>query len=113
LWHSSQIAPPGLNFCSYSSPEADELLQRIRTTFDRRQIARLCGELQEVIYRDQPYLFIAYNEGISALYRGKYVVRRPAGDGQWTVEPIRQTDAGFGHYMSWWAPRAIAPQLAP
>ena len=113
LWHSSQIAPPGLNFCSYSSPEADELLQRIRTTFDRRQIARLCGELQEVIYHDQPYLFIAYNEGISALYRGKYVVRRPAGDGQWTVEPIRQTDAGFGHYMSWWAPRAIAPQLAP
>lgn len=113
LWHSSQIAPPGLNFCSYSNQEADELLQRIRTTFDRRDIARLCGQLQEVIYRDQPYLFLSYNEGVNALYRDMYVVRRPVGDGSWVMEPVRNTDAGFGHYMNWWAPRAIAPQLAP
>ena len=113
LWHSSQIAPPGLNFCALSNPQADELLQRIRTTFDRGEIARLCGKLQEVIYRDQPYLFLAYNEGTSALYRDKYIVRRPVAGGQWLLEPVRATEAGFGHYMNWWAPRSVAPQMTP
>ncbi len=113
LWHSSQIPPPGLNQCAYSNPEVDELLLRIRTTFDRKEIARLCSRLQEVIYLDQPYLFIATAFGSSAIYRDMYVVRRPDGNGGWIVEPIRSTDAGYGIYANWWAPRKIAPQLTP
>ncbi len=113
IWHSSQVEPPGLNFVSYRSRQADELLQDIRTTFDRKEIARLCARLQEVIYNDQPYLFLCFSEGTTALYRGKYVVRRPDGRGGWIVEPVRNTPAGPGYYQPWWAPRRVAPQLAP
>jgi peptide/nickel transport system substrate-binding protein len=113
IWHSSQAAPPGLNFASYRSAEADALLARIRTTFDRKEIARLCGRLQQVIYDDQPYLFLSFPQGVAALYRGKYVVRRPDGNGGWIVEPVRNTDIGFTYYEPWWAPHSIAPRLEP
>ena len=113
LWHSSQIQDPGLNNSSYKNPEADELLVKIRTTFDHDEIARLCGRLQKVIYDDQPYLFLCYNEGTDAMYRGKYVVRRPDARGGWIAEPVRNTDIGYAYYMSWWAPASAAPRLAP
>jgi len=111
LWHSSQIDSPGLNQCAYSSKDVDRLLVEIRTTFDRERIARLCAEMQEVIYRDQPYLFLLTSYTASALYRGKYVVRRPDEMGGWIVEPIRNTKAGYAYYVNWWAPKAIAPHL--
>ena len=113
LWHSSQIDSPGLNQCGYSNPEADRLLLQVRTTFDRKEIARLCHRLQELIYRDQPYLFLLNAFAASALYRDKYVVRRPDGRGNWLVEPVRKTEAGYRIYMNWWAPRSIAPHLTP
>ncbi len=115
LWHSSQIEPPRFNHCSYVNPEVDELLVKIRTTFDREEIARLCGRLQEIIYRDQPYLFLLQGYGACALYRNMYVVRRPTEDGSWIVEPVRNTRAGYhgyDHYMPWWAPASLAPEMA-
>lgn len=113
IWHSSQMAEPGLNFVSYKSAKADDLLLKIRTTFDRKEVVRLCHELQETIYNDQPYLFLTFAENTYALYRDKYVVRRPNDKGGWTLEPVRSTEAGFTHYLKWWAPQRLAPQIAP
>ncbi len=113
LWHSSQIKPPGLNQCSYSNEEVDRLLLEIRTTFDRQKIAGLCARVQEMIYRDQPYLFLLTAYVSSALYRDQYVVRRPDDAGGWIVEPIRNTKAGYTVYSNWWAPKGIAPHIEP
>lgn len=113
LWDSSQTTGEALNFVSYRNPEADKLLEQIRTTFDRDEIIRLCHRLQKVIYDDQPYMFLTSPEGIATIYANKYVVRRPDGKGGWIVEPIRDTEAGFTIYESWWAPRNAAPALAP
>ena len=114
-WHSSQTEPPGFNFCSYINPEVDELLIKIRTTFDRDKIAKLCGRLQEIVYQDQPYLFLLQGYTAHALYKNKYVVRRPTEDGSWLTEPVRNTKAGsdgYDFYMPWWAPASMAPEMA-
>lgn len=112
LWHSSQTGPNQQNHCSYRNERVDELLVRIRTEFDRERIAELCAEMQEIIYRDQPYAFLVQPYLTHALYRGKFVVRRPDGEGGWIVEPVRSTEAGFTYYSQWWAPAHIAPELA-
>jgi len=109
IWHGSQAKPPGLNFVSYRSPRADELLLKIRTTFGRPELTELCRRLQKVIYDDQPYLFVAFPETVSALYADKYVVRRPSGAGGWIVEPIRNTKMGFMYYDRWWAEASRHP----
>ncbi len=115
IWHSSQAEPPGFNFCSYVNTEVDELLIKIRTTFDREKIAKLCGRLQEIIYHDQPYLFLLQGSPAYALYKNMYVVRRPLEDGSWLTEPVRNTKAGYDgydFYMPWWAPASLAPEMA-
>ncbi|MCK5114731.1 MAG: hypothetical protein KAR11_08225 [Phycisphaerae bacterium] len=116
LWHSSQIPEPGLNFCEYNNPEIDRLTEKLRTTFERDEIEKLSHKIEEIIYRDQPYLFLLEGKQGCALYRGKYVVRRPTPDGKWITEPIRNTQGGYDgydFYMPWWAPAKIAPQLEP
>jgi peptide/nickel transport system substrate-binding protein len=58
LFHSTQAPPAGLNIVQYASAEADQLLQRGRTTFDRMQRTEIYHQLHDVIASDQPYLFI-------------------------------------------------------
>lgn len=58
LFHSSQMPPAGLNVVHYSSEEADQLLDRGRTTFDRTQRTEMYHQLHDVIASDQPYLFM-------------------------------------------------------
>jgi peptide/nickel transport system substrate-binding protein len=113
IWHSSQADPPGMNSVSYKNPDVDRLLEKVRTTFDRDEITKLCGRIQELIYHDQPYLFCLEAKPTYALYNDLYMVRRPAPDGGWIVEPVRQTQQGHSFYMQWWASRSIAPQLMP
>ena len=116
LWHSSQIEPPGLNNCSYKNPEVDRLIEEIRTTFEVEKLTRLCRQLEALIYRDQPYLFLLEAKPSFALYRNRYVVRRPDEKGGWIVEPVRETEAGtngYDFYMPWWAPVSQYLQAVP
>jgi peptide/nickel transport system substrate-binding protein len=57
LFHSTQTPPAGLNIVHYANPEADQLLERGRTTFDRPRRTDIYRQLHEVIAADQPYLF--------------------------------------------------------
>lgn len=57
LFHSSQIAPDGMNVGGYADEEADQLIERARTQLDRQQRADLYHQLHALIARDQPYLF--------------------------------------------------------
>lgn len=49
----------GFNSGYYSNPEVDELLNQARTATDRDERARLYKEMQEIVYDDAPWAFIA------------------------------------------------------
>jgi peptide/nickel transport system substrate-binding protein len=50
----------GRNYVSYSNPEVDRLFVEAVKTFDREKQAEIYGEIHNLIYADQPYLFL-YN----------------------------------------------------
>lgn len=58
VWHSSKTAPEELNFISYKNAEADEMLERGRSTFDQKERKKYYDRFQEIIAEDQPYTFL-------------------------------------------------------
>jgi ABC-type transport system substrate-binding protein len=58
IWHSSQSHPHEKNMGAYQSARADELIMKIRTTYDSAATIRLTHELHRVIAEDQPYTFL-------------------------------------------------------
>ncbi len=115
LWHSSQIPQPrSLNFISYANPEVDRLIEKARTEFDLTKVEQYTRRIQELIYDDQPYLFMFYRISNVAIPKATYHVERPgegAEKGTWINEPIRPTKQGIRIYQRWWAkgPARIAP----
>lgn len=49
----------GFNSGYYSNPEVDELLQKARTSTDQAERAALYKQMQEIVYEDAPWLFVA------------------------------------------------------
>ena len=101
IWHSTQTEPERLNMVGYQSKKADRLLESIREEFDRDKIIAMCGELQELIYGDQPYLFLFVPEGTSVMWKDAFRVKRPGLDSVWIDEPVTMTKAGWSHYLEW------------
>ena len=77
------------------------LLESVREEFDRDEIIRQCGALQQLIYDDQPYLFLFVPEGTSVMWKDAFRVKRPGPDGTWIDEPVTMTKAGWSHYLEW------------
>ncbi len=112
IWHSTQTEPERLNMVGYQSKEADRLLESIREEFDREEIIRQCGELQQLIYNDQPYLFLFVPEGTSVMWKDAFRVKRPGPDGTWIDEPVTMTKAGWSHYLEWFYRPEYAQEAA-
>jgi peptide/nickel transport system substrate-binding protein len=64
VWHSSKTAPEELNFISYKNPEADEMLEKGRSTFDQSQRKKYYDRFQEILAEDQPYTFLYVPEAL-------------------------------------------------
>jgi peptide/nickel transport system substrate-binding protein len=80
VWHSSKTAPEELNFMSYNNPEADEVLEKGRSTFNQSQRKKYYNRFQEILAEDQPYTFLYVPEElivISSRFRG--IVPAPIG----------------------------------
>lgn len=58
VFHSTQVPPAGLNIGHYNNPEADRLLERGRTEFDRARRTEIYHQFHELVAADQPYLFM-------------------------------------------------------
>lgn len=58
VWHSSKTAPEELNFISYKNPEADEMLEKGRSTFNLKERKKYYDRFQEILAEDQPYTFL-------------------------------------------------------
>jgi ABC-type transport system substrate-binding protein len=101
IWHSSQTNPEQLNVVGYKSPVADRLLDDIRQEYNREKIIRIAGDLQRVIYEDQPYLFLYVPESTSVMWKDAYRIRRPDGQGGWIDTPVEKTKAGWSYWSEW------------
>jgi len=101
IWHSSQTNPEQLNVVGYKNEEADRLLDDIRQEYNREKIIRMAGNLQRVIYEDQPYLFLYVPEGTSVMWKDAYRIRRPDGKGNWIDSPVEMTKAGWAYWSDW------------
>jgi peptide/nickel transport system substrate-binding protein len=71
------------NWGSYSNPKVDELYKAGLVEFDRQKRAEIYGKIANLIYADQPYLFL-YNQnrffGFSKMLRGyRFSPRGPYG----------------------------------
>lgn len=92
VWHSSRAVPGGLNFVGYKNPEADALLERGRRTVDQAERKKIYDAFQEILHRDQPYLFLF------APYSLPILTAR--------IHNVAVAPAGISYnFTKWWIPR--------
>ena len=60
FWHSSQVTDPGLNLSAYQNKDLDELLERMRQSFNEEQRMNDMKIVQDIFFKDKPALFL-YN----------------------------------------------------
>ncbi|MEM1322937.1 MAG: ABC transporter substrate-binding protein [Bacteroidota bacterium] len=59
-WHSKSNYPNGSNFFGFGTAESDQLIEKIRVTLDKAERDVMYKRMQEIIYEEQPVIFI-YN----------------------------------------------------
>ena len=67
IWHSSKTAEGEFNFVGYSNPEVDKLLEEGRKRFKETERAPIYHRIHEIIYDDQPYMFLYCPEALPAV----------------------------------------------
>ncbi len=58
LWHSSSAGSNGSNYVSFINEEADEIIVKLRRTFDEEERIRLCHRFHAIVHEEQPYTFM-------------------------------------------------------
>lgn len=79
-WHSDNSRLGGSNYSYYKSAEADELIDKIRDSRDQVEREKLYKKLQNVMYDDQPAIFLYYshmNAVLSDDWSGHLTPKRP------------------------------------
>ncbi|MFZ2385659.1 MAG: peptide-binding protein [Candidatus Omnitrophota bacterium] len=93
IWHSSKTREGEFNFTGYSNPEVDSLLLEARRVFEQQVRKELYRKIQELIYADQPYMFLYVPDSL-------YVVQR-------RFREVVPAAAGIGYnFIDWWVPPA-------
>lgn len=73
LWHSSNAHTPGSsNYISFANPEADKLIETIRSTYEEGPRNEAYHKFHKLLHDEQPYLYLftPYNlEVMSTRYR--------------------------------------------
>ena len=88
VWHSSKTGPSELNFISYKNEEVDTLLERGRSTFDRKERKRCYDRIQEIMAEDQPYIFLYVPDALP-IFNAR-------------IHGIEPAPIGIGHNTIWW-----------
>lgn len=68
VWHSSKTKPDELNFIGYKNDEVDDLLEKGRSTFDRKLRKKCYDRIQEILAEDQPYLFLYVPDALPIIH---------------------------------------------
>lgn len=69
IWHSSKTKPGEFNFISYANPDVDNLLDEGRKTFDSEKRKEIYHRIHEILYDEQPYLFLYVPDALPAVHR--------------------------------------------
>ncbi len=94
VWHSSAISAHGLNFVSFSHKEADGILEQARSTPNRAVRKKLYDRFQEILYEEQPYLFLYVPYSLPMV--------------QSRFHGIQPAPAGITYnFDRWWVPRVL------
>ncbi len=63
LWHSTQAdVAKGSNYVGFRNPEADEIIETLRVTFDPGERVRLYRKFHAIVHAEQPYTFFMVPE---------------------------------------------------
>ena len=60
IWHTDSYGPGGSNYIGFGNEESDALIEEIRTTMEDDKRHELYLKFQEMIYDEQPYIFLFY-----------------------------------------------------
>jgi len=92
IWHSSKSKEGEFNFVGYNNPEVDRLMTEARRAFDQAERKKLYQRIHELIYNDQPYMFLYVPDRLSVLHT--------------RFRGIKPAPAGIGYnFIDWWVPK--------
>jgi ABC-type transport system substrate-binding protein len=58
IWHSSQAdVPKGSNRVGFRNKRADEIIEKLRVTFDEAERLKMFHEFHQLLHEEQPYTF--------------------------------------------------------
>ena len=94
IWHSSKTGPDDLNHISYANPEADEMLERGRSSCFENERKKYYDRLQEILAEDLPLVFLYFPDALPV------VANR--------VHGVMESPAGIGfNFTEWFVPRNL------
>ncbi|MCM8813853.1 MAG: peptide-binding protein, partial [Candidatus Omnitrophica bacterium] len=67
IWHSSKTREGEFNFVGYSNADVDRLLEAARQEFDQEKRKQMYHRVHEIIYAEQPYLFLYTPDSLPAV----------------------------------------------
>jgi ABC-type transport system substrate-binding protein len=97
IWHSSQTDPYELNYVGFKNARADELIMKIRETYDQEQVVKMGRELHHIIAEEQPYTFLYEPLKPTVLDKRIAIVERGP-DGREQVRKIQVPPSGAAFY---------------
>ncbi len=80
FWHTTSDTPDGSNRFGFGNAESDALIEQIRTTLDKQQRNALYKRFQEIVYDEQPAIFMFCPKErilISKKFNAQTYFRRP------------------------------------
>ncbi|MCX7927476.1 MAG: peptide-binding protein [Candidatus Omnitrophica bacterium] len=92
IWHSSKTRPGEFNFIGYQNTEVDDLLEQARRTFDQNQRAQCYRRIHQIIYEEQPYMFLFSQDALLCLHK--------------RFQGVEPASIGIGYnFIDWWVPK--------
>ncbi len=93
IWHSSKTKEGEFNFVSFKNEEVDQLLLEARRTFDQEKRKVYYHKIHEILYDEQPYMFLYVPDSLSILHN--------------RFQGIKPAPIGIGYnFIDWWVPKA-------
>jgi peptide/nickel transport system substrate-binding protein len=93
IWYSAKTKQGEFNFIGYKNDEVDKLLLDGRRIFDQGQRQKIYHRIHEIIYDEQPYMFLFTSESLSLLHN--------------RFRNVKPAPAGIGYnFIDWWVPKA-------
>jgi peptide/nickel transport system substrate-binding protein len=92
IWHSSKTKEGEFNFLSYRNEEVDNALVEARRTFDQEKRKAYYQRIHEILYEEQPCMFLYVPDSLSILHK--------------RFREVKPAAAGIGYnFIDWWVPK--------